>query len=53
MKGGQFPIFMDFEDLYVHLGGVLPLNIQMPNVEKYDGTTYLRMHLYMYCNAMF
>lgn len=25
----------------------------MPNVKKYDGTTCLRMHLHMYCNAMF
>lgn len=44
---------IDFEDLCIHLGGVLPQNFQMPNVEKYDGTTCPRMHLYMYYNAMF
>lgn len=32
MKGEQFPISMDFEILCIHLGGVLPLNFQMPNV---------------------
>lgn len=53
MKGGQFSITMDFEDLCIHLRGVLPPNFQMPNVEKYNGTTYPRMHLCMYCNAMF
>lgn len=53
MKGGRFSISMDFEDLYIHPRDVLPPNIQMPNVEKYDGTTYHRMHLCMYCNVMF
>lgn len=53
MKGGQFSISMDFEDLYIHPGGVLQQNFQMSNVEKYDGTTCPRMHLRMYCNAMF
>lgn len=53
MKGGQFPISMDFEDLCIHPRGVLTRNIQMPNMEKYDGTTCPRMHLRMYCNAMF
>lgn len=53
MKGGQFPISIDFKDLCIHPGGVLPPNFQMLNVKKYDGTTYPRMHLRMYCNAMF
>jgi len=38
---------MDFEDLCIHPRGVLLLNFQMPNVEKYDGTTCPRMHLRM------
>lgn len=53
MKGGKFLISMDFEDLYIHPRGVLPLNLQMPNIKKYDGTTCPRMYLRMYCNAMF
>lgn len=44
---------MDFEDLCIHPGGVLPPNFLMLNVEKYDGTTYTRMHLCMYYSAMF
>lgn len=53
MKGGQFPISMDFKDLCIYTGGVLPPNFQMPNVEKYDGTTCPKMHLRMYYNSMF
>lgn len=53
MKEGQFPISMDFEDLCIHPKGVLPPNFQMPNVEKYNGTTCPRIHLYLYCNVMF
>lgn len=53
MKGGQFPMEMDSEDLCIYLGDQLPANFQMPHVEKYNGTTYPRMHLRMYYNAMF
>lgn len=53
MKVGQAPISMDFEDLCIHPGGVLPPNFQMPHVEKFDGTTFPWMHLRMHCNAMF
>lgn len=34
MNGGQFPISIDFENLRIHPGGVLPLNFQMPNVDN-------------------
>lgn len=53
MKEGQFPFSMDFKYLCIHPGSVLPPNFQMPNVEKYDGTTCPRMHLRIYCNAIF
>lgn len=52
MKGGQFPMEMDFEDLYMYPRGKLPINVQLPHVEKYNGTTYPQMHLCMYSNAM-
>lgn len=53
LKGGQFPLNMDFEDLCLYPGDNLPNNFQMPNMEKYDGTGCPKMHLRMYCNAMF
>lgn len=53
MKGRKFPIEIDFEDLWFYLGGDLPINFQITNVEKYDGTIYPQMHLHMYYNVMF
>lgn len=53
MKGVQFPMEPDFEDLFYYTGGDLPTNFQMLNVEKYDGNTCPWMHLRMYYNAMF
>lgn len=34
MEGGQFPMEMDFEDLYIYPRGELPANFQMPHFEK-------------------
>lgn len=53
LKVGKFPLNIDFEDLCLYLGGDLPDNFQMLDMEKYDGTGCPKMQLRMYCNAMF
>lgn len=53
LKGGQFPLNMDFKDLCVYPVSDLPSNFQMSDMEKYDDTSFPKMQPMMYCNAMF
>ena len=43
---------VDYDSLSLFLNARLPPKFKMPNLDKFDGTGYLKSHLKMYMRAM-
>jgi len=52
IKGGKDYAFADMAELCLVPDMVIPSKFQVPDFDKYKGTTFLKNHLKMYCRKM-
>ena len=52
IEGGRHYAFADMAELCLVPDVVIPLKFEVPDFDKYKGTTCLKNHLKMYCRKM-